>query len=499
MLGLQPPHRLARSTGLAAALTFAVCAAGCGSSASGQGGLGAGGDGQGGLGAGGAGGGGGEAQPSMPFASGARLKVRVDDAGMGATTFLGIFDSALGIGCTLGRDLEGTLRCLPQAHRVVYGDPVCSKRFGLHRPGEPLVVAAREPTSGASCEEPRHRVHELGQAFALPQAFDLVGGQCVAVGVDAYSDYRLLGPEVDVEGFAEVDVEVEPALVARRFARTTDGFELLVDVLDEHGDACSPTRAAGGPVCATTAWSLWPQSGAYADASCAEALAYVAGPGSSGACAPHVAVELTWTSECEGPTLTPYALEGPVAPIYLYEGTCEPWEGPSAEQPFAYFHATELDPSALPALGELEVGQGPAVVRVLAHEGRPLEVSGALVDRESGQACERLRFVDGVRRCVPSAATTAGTWYADAECTEPLAYPPYLAPCSDALELFAVELSPATSLAESVRPVLGPYYGAVWRRTSELCEPVDFDLDLVETGDALPLERFATVVERVLE
>lgn len=434
----------------------------------------------------------------MPFASGGRLKVRVDDAGGGATRFLGIFDAERGEACAPGLDAEGTLRCLPESRRVVYGDPVCTKRLGRHVPGQPLVVASAEPSGAESCEAPRYRVHELGQAFSLPQAFDWIGEQCAPIGVDPQADYRLLGAELPSSAFASLELELEQGTPARRFARSSDGFELLVDVIDAHGDRCVPTRAEGGAVCATTEWSFYAQSGAYADPACSQALAYVAGPGPS-ACAPHVVVETEWTAECGPPKLTPYELEGPLGQVYYQDGSCEVSVGPAPSQSFGYFSATPLDEGALPTLSELELGSGPAFLRVLARDGAPVERSGGLVDRESQQPCAPVRFVDGFRRCVPSVAATAGDYYADAACSAPLAFSPYLDPCSDALELFAVERDPETGLVESVRQVLGPYYGELWRRSGELCEPVDYDLDLRALGEPLPHERFATVVERVLE
>jgi hypothetical protein len=206
---------------LAIAIVFAACGNmggnnNGGGASGGTGGGGTGGTGGGGGGTGGTGGGSGAAPD---YASGTRIKARVQSTADGAKAFAGFYDTSLSTACAFNRAADDTLRCLPTTYAyagVYFGDSGCTTPIAYSSFGCAPAYAQRAETV-SSCVDigyystnARQRIYSITGAYGGAMVWSGMPGACNGSTTPATLSFYTLGSEVAASTFAAGSVDIAP-------------------------------------------------------------------------------------------------------------------------------------------------------------------------------------------------------------------------------------------------------------------------------------------------
>jgi hypothetical protein len=215
---------------VAIALVFAACGnmggtdngggAGGGTGGGGTGGTGGGGTGGTGGGGGGTGGSGGGSGAAPDYASGSRIKARVQSTADGAKAFAGFYDMTLGTPCAFNRAADDTLRCLPVASAYAgtyWGDAGCTTLVAYSSaPGcTPAYAQKAEATSscidlGYYSTNARQRIYSVGGLYTNAMIWVGSPGSCSMTATPASFTFYSVGSEVAASTFAAGSVDIAP-------------------------------------------------------------------------------------------------------------------------------------------------------------------------------------------------------------------------------------------------------------------------------------------------
>ena len=332
--------------------------------------------------------------------SGSRLKIVWNEFPDGTRTVLGTYDSLRQEACTLGYD-EDTTRCVPAAMDLVFGDASCTQQVGR----------VYDLCSDAKYIAGQGGFFVRGAQLAQTSFYADDGGGCAGPYT---GEVYALGAEVPIGEFAAVTRVREPTSnrLARRFYEsdaTDDDFRIETTTQDTLLSAtCSPGETAAGRACVPNdrGFAVY-----YEDPACT--VNQIASP----APPPRFAV-YDDPAGC------------PLSSFHYYSVTVENTTGNNY---YAAGGSCLMVPvpmgSKMWSLGA-ELQLAPLTQRIETVAGRRLQhvryQDGAteidnqqiqLYDTTLDTMCTVNRASDGVKRCVPDAALSIATYYADAGCT----------------------------------------------------------------------------------
>jgi hypothetical protein len=388
------------------------------SGTSGEGGLSGEGGAGGSSGASGAGGEGGEAGSLVPyFQPGTRLKPVVVAAAGGVDIIegsgdMGWFDTELEFDCLFRKDQNGVERCFPAALVTIgmYADPGCGRPVlrtqGLPpcgTPRYPYVVVNDFETDGCG-----HRGFRVGDELPTATAYvRMSDGTCQQLTGEMpddlhYYELEAVPPETFV-GTERVNRPRHPDLDS--YVREgDDGSWQVIAFFDKVRQSWCTDLApqVTPPHRCIPPWTTW--GGYFGDAACQLRAAEV---DERSLCewTPTVIMESDFVAD-SCPLMRSYELYdiAEVREVQVHvddSGTCTA-DGTMIR---AHVQSTHVDPSTLPALEEIEVGEGTIQGRFIGFDGVPFlpvwRGSGPFIEAQTGEACRPSAFADGALRCVP--------------------------------------------------------------------------------------------------
>lgn len=361
-------------------------------------------------------GGSGPPPPIDGVEAGARLRPQAWDAGGGATMLRGWLDTQLDdVACAFVPAVDGRYRCLPVTGSTdtTFADAACTVPA--------LVVDACAPTPTwalgprrdlAGCDgETGSPVLAIDGDHPLDVIYEGAPGACspriVEADVRAFATTTEAAPTAFV-GADLVIGDADAAGLAPYTLVADDGSRAAVGVWDvARGRECADTRGELTcepiEVARANALPLW------ADAAC---TVPAAGFAPRRLCAEPAVVIATDGTHAVGAAV-------PLADLHEGGGGCQP-VAPGSLAWSRYYQLGALLDQPAPALGERLLGDG----RVRAHQvtgpdGDALGAPDGFVDDELGEPCAPRQFTDGFR-CVIGRPGTAGVFFADGACTDPL-------------------------------------------------------------------------------
>lgn len=412
------------------------------------------------------------------YTSGSRLRARVVDAGGQARSFVGWFDSTLGIDCVSTPVSGEPNRCLPpRIDAVVYLDDACTEAAASlpavsgeevppfvveEHAGDQLCGSFRGWVVGA--EQTVATVYERGP-----------GGVCTAVTEEA--TVRALSP-IELEAFAPLEVtsEVVNGLLWRRVERGPDGsFRALSGLDAPNGDACQVFAAPfeSSRPCLPNARVR--RSKLYADGACGERAIAL------DACELNALTPIVDVLEdaCLEPTPQLYAAGEIVDVLFTKDGACEPGVAGKGRKLGA-----KLDLNPPSADSALVPGERLTLL-LDAFVGVALRADGVFARNDDFALCEARTTPIGTR-CIPRLILHGHT-YADAACTTkvvPLA--PTQCPTPELVGVRAPDGS-----IEHVHSLGAVVSGQIYSDVTGGCEPVSSsDSAWYGLGAEVPLHTF---------
>lgn len=366
------------------------------------------------------------------YASGTRLKVKVQRVG-DVEQFFDVYDSELDTSCYPYPAADGSLRCIPNSLSlsVVYRDAACTDPVAVFRPDcatQTLAkfVTAYDVSSVGCATQVATRTFELRAKVATAPATTYTTGPegCYELGAVDGELYEVseMAPST-LAALSVVDAPRGDDLVVPYY-RGDDGFSLLGDYPhDVKRDVdCYPGELGGvGGVQACTPIANYAQAGTFSDAACTTPIEspIVTDPEGCKASTMGILVTPDPNDECLGVTHV-HEVGATVPEAYLsYDSmTC---------QPISYTPATyrslgaQIPDSDFPAVEPTIEGTGVVRLRSYGAAGAPLQRFGQFID-EAGAPCYPYVLSDGTTRCAPSIAFVGpamyGRFYADAACTQ---------------------------------------------------------------------------------
>jgi hypothetical protein len=393
--------------------------------------------------------------------------------------------------CGWTRTRDGKVRCLPSAavlYPVQFSDPNCSQPIHvITRPacGEPpgYLLTQTEPPTCPGSFGLRARGTKLDLRAFYHRAPD---GTCessprpLSPTQDAYA----IGDELPLEDFvAATRADPTPGAYAQSYLDAEDGGRWVAGFSDPTGTICFFGTAADG-LTRCLPRTTFPYS-AYGDAACSTRVA------------------LGWLSSC------------PVEQLFVHRGV------PSGcGTRYSVFRAGARlsgaygsDPRSCQAIEEAayldivslgdEIGPAaftPGTYGVLDGPGRLKRATlttvagtfatGSLWDAKLGVYCSQSLLADGTERCVPFGRFDIANFYADADCSLPLAWG--RPGCGG---LYALRTEPGTCpVAHRVFELAPqPHRSAVYLKSSTACTKMDisgFTSELRGLGAELPPDAF---------
>jgi hypothetical protein len=455
------------------------------------------------------------------FVSGSRLRARVFDAGGGAVSFQGWYDSELQDGCWFGNAEDGRRRCLPLiSASSVFRDASCTDELVFtseecaDAPRYAITTVRGEQVSCAG--ETRVRVREVGELITVPEVFYPGGtGDCVSSGPPPMgSTLRALGAEVPPETFVGANIveQERGSELAARLLVADDGARELVGITDlRRGAPCAEWSFEGDDRRCAPTWieTAYAPGNLFTDATCIEPVGEIWQPNET--CAPPaVVVSFTPGQACTpGTSLMLHAgAEVPVSAVHAAHmdsgvSTCEPIV-PVPQYSYGFYRPGEpVKASDYPALQTKTFGSGPITTKGIADaSGEPLQNALQLYEGET--MCAVTLFSDGLRRCLHDVATFDDSWqlYADAACTRRVVEV-YSGDCPTPAPQLAAHYV-ATSCGGSIASLHSIELfqgGTVYNLVAETNECAGFQVgtgsSYYEVGPEVGNDAFATVTERI--
>ncbi|MCU1280659.1 MAG: hypothetical protein JWM53_4205, partial [bacterium] len=154
------------------------------------------------------------------YASGTRIKARVQSTPDGAKAFAGFYDSTLTTACSFNRAADDALRCLPatSAYAGTYwGDSGCSTLLAYSSTGGCAPAYAQKSEATASCVDigfystnARQRIYAISGAYTGATVWVGAPGSCTMTATPAAFTFYTLGSEVAPATFATGSVDIAP-------------------------------------------------------------------------------------------------------------------------------------------------------------------------------------------------------------------------------------------------------------------------------------------------
>lgn len=444
------------------------------------------------------------------YENGSRLRaVSLGPPGSSFRQLRAWYDTELDAECEFALAEDGEYRCLPFGRRLAPGfaDATCNEPIwyeSLVTPCSSSPPYRTEAVDGSSCAAKRvYRLTELALTDVYHEACD--GPITLPAGAVVFGEDTPMSPSEFVR--AEWRERTNDDGVGVRELIGEDGSRMVASIFDAELGACSPREIAeAGVRCIPTAGAL-DQEWWYADAACSsEQLAYA---GRRDGCLDPEPPTLAFRFNIDAPGTPPgvLAIGAPVSGT-VYErsfdgSTCT--EHDSADVLWT-LHPIEgpFDTDRLLAVSEQIRGEGrlQLVHRVVGETLLTLrtgELSRPIFhDAMKSAACEGVRTSAGDWVCLADAVfTQGGYYYADDECTAPVAIAP-----REGTRIFATarfnscvrEAFDGSAVEEALEIfVVGePHTGPVYQGPPEFCapweppEPMNFVTLLPATADDMP-------------
>lgn len=416
------------------------------------------------------------------FTAGKRLTPRGYRAPGGATYVTGIRDNELGP-CTFARLPDGAYACLPDA-RAGYADEGCQTPVYLDNgcnPPPPLAILRNEEAD--PCHDlPRIKSLELrpieNEVTASSPTYERTGDECRAIGFGGKRAFALGAPVPETRlVHAVIRSERRGDLFVDYYA-ADDGSRWLIGARDEAWGYCQFNAYSGGraldvlcgPARAAVATSLLGR--AYAEGCDGGPVAALVAPVPL-YCAPTIAEAVT-SDGCATPVPhTYFALGAEVSGALVRtvgDGVCLG----TSTQGLEFHRVKEEIPSTSFAHAVVRnVGEGLLLRQVQTRAGELLASNGPFFDGD--RFCLPMSFADGRTRCVETSAPFVNRSFADAACTEPIAFA-YASECVDppatAIFLAANTSACAPQIVERVVALGEEYTGRIYQSFGP-CTPTD--------------------------
>jgi hypothetical protein len=413
--------------------------------------------------------------------SGSRLRLVIREHDDGSSEVVELHDVERDEVCAYRLAADGRLRCLPKpVWTIRYLDEGCTEPVAvlvLGGPG-PAPSSVRSYMDVASCGERwRHEVHKLGALLELTAGtalYRLGAGGCVASASSREEDrhaevVRPIAPDelaAGLEGWGGGRIMMRH-IASDDGSRWCDTATLLDRDLDDQ--PCEVAVGEDGAIrCLPRPAQL---RHGFSDPDCTSEVTVV----HEESCAeepPRFAGEYVPDAECTARRRFRTVGAEVTEPLYRsYGEMCEVWE------PFQSWVVLQAGPAVSPtSFAELPftyLPGGSRLERAVRSDGRGLILDRRLFrDTTLDIQCGFRAAADGRDRCLPatgltSGQATAGSYFADADCTIPAAAGLTWSGCSEIEPSYAVQAGPEGA---SVFEVTGPWAGGpLFRQSGTLC------------------------------
>lgn len=441
---------------------------------------------------------GGPAVASDPnYASGSRIKlIRV--RGEGADYVVGFQDTKLGLPCAWHEDPDGNLRCYPTGTLTLenqFTDPSCTQPIALGLAAgcfRPTVL--RAPARDRCDEVALFRAGPATPLATFPMYYSLLtDGRCLPTTNDA--DYLTFAPGAPLPREAlAVGHRRKVTATGRLSAQVVEsedgarGRWRLFDETLQHD--CVVDRATDGELRCLPRGPHATELGFFADAACTQRE--VSEPQ---ACDRDRFVLRPIADTCP-PRKAVVQVGEPVPDQYLLSSNqgCV-LRGAGSELPQSHYReGPEVSATELASIERMVEAAPGRLRQYLEISSAGQQRTAVAFDSVLGVDCSEGLASDGVLRCLPSAVATVGVYFADDQCTVPLARTASACPPMHGLWAQA-GVCPARFRVLSVGQ---PYTGPLYFVGSRGCRAISPSGRFFSVGTELPAASFARL-EMIIE